>query len=313
MAAERRRIEFLDHVAAPQLGAVISAHDVVVLPSLWECWPYVALEAMRRNRPVLATPTGGFTELIRPGVNGWLTARHDRRGADRALERSSSRTATAARAAATRRPARRPSPRSPIRARSADRYARCSPERRRRTRADRRVRRAARLGHRPVLPDGRVRRGHDALGRRADLPAIEIDRRQRRLLRARGLDPRANSPRATRRGPHAGQRGLGAARNFGITQARGRYVLPLDADNMIEPTFVERCVEVLEADPASRTSPPGRATSTRTVSRSRTRRSATSRSATRATLIDARQRRRRRRGGASAAASSTSASATART
>ena len=42
--------------------------------------------------------------------------------------------------------------------------------------------------------------------------------------------------------------GLGAARNFGARQARGRYVLPLDSDNMIEPTFVERCVELLEND-----------------------------------------------------------------
>ena len=74
MAASDPQIEFADEVRRADLGAFISAHDVVVLPSLWECWPYVALEAMRRNRPVLATPTGGFAELIRPGVNGWLTA-----------------------------------------------------------------------------------------------------------------------------------------------------------------------------------------------------------------------------------------------
>ena len=36
--------------------------------------------------------------------------------------------------------------------------------------------------------------------------------------------------------------GLGAARNFGVSQCRGDYVLPLDADDLIDPTFVERCV-----------------------------------------------------------------------
>jgi glycosyltransferase involved in cell wall biosynthesis len=42
--------------------------------------------------------------------------------------------------------------------------------------------------------------------------------------------------------------GLGAARNFGISQALGRYVLPLDADDRITPEFLERCVHALEHD-----------------------------------------------------------------
>ncbi len=41
--------------------------------------------------------------------------------------------------------------------------------------------------------------------------------------------------------------GLGAARNFGIRQCRGRYILPLDSDNMVEPEFVARCLALLEA------------------------------------------------------------------
>ena len=42
--------------------------------------------------------------------------------------------------------------------------------------------------------------------------------------------------------------GLGRARNSGIRNSTGRYVLPLDADNMIQPTFVSRCLDVLEED-----------------------------------------------------------------
>jgi glycogen(starch) synthase len=42
--------------------------------------------------------------------------------------------------------------------------------------------------------------------------------------------------------------GLSAARNLGIGSARGRYVLPLDADDVLEPTFVARCVDALERD-----------------------------------------------------------------
>ncbi|MFN7131857.1 MAG: glycosyltransferase family 2 protein, partial [Myxococcales bacterium] len=43
--------------------------------------------------------------------------------------------------------------------------------------------------------------------------------------------------------------GLGSARNAGIAAARGRYVLPLDADDLIAPTFLARTVEALKAQP----------------------------------------------------------------
>ena len=44
--------------------------------------------------------------------------------------------------------------------------------------------------------------------------------------------------------------GLGAARNLGVEVCHGDYVLPLDADNVLDPEFVARCVAALEADPA---------------------------------------------------------------
>jgi glycogen(starch) synthase len=43
--------------------------------------------------------------------------------------------------------------------------------------------------------------------------------------------------------------GLGRARNAGIAQSRGSYVLPLDADNMLRPSFIRRCLDILEREP----------------------------------------------------------------
>jgi O-antigen biosynthesis protein len=45
--------------------------------------------------------------------------------------------------------------------------------------------------------------------------------------------------------------GVSAARNAGAELARGRYVVFLDADNRLRPTFVDRCLAALEADPAA--------------------------------------------------------------
>lgn len=48
---------------------------------------------------------------------------------------------------------------------------------------------------------------------------------------------------------HTENQGLPAARNNGIKIAKGEYVLPLDADDMIESTYIEKAVRVLEKNP----------------------------------------------------------------
>ena len=73
MAAEDERIHFGGTVPRSEVGAHIRDSHVVVIPSLWECWPNTAREALMHNRPVLATPVGGLCEMVEPGRSGWLT------------------------------------------------------------------------------------------------------------------------------------------------------------------------------------------------------------------------------------------------
>lgn len=48
---------------------------------------------------------------------------------------------------------------------------------------------------------------------------------------------------------HTANRGPAAARNTGIQQAKGEYILPLDADDRIAPTLLERTVPLLNNNP----------------------------------------------------------------
>jgi glycosyltransferase involved in cell wall biosynthesis len=49
---------------------------------------------------------------------------------------------------------------------------------------------------------------------------------------------------------HMGHGGLAAARNLGIAHAAGEYLCALDADDRLEPTYFEKAVPVLDADPS---------------------------------------------------------------
>jgi glycosyltransferase involved in cell wall biosynthesis len=64
------RLHFLGHVA-PIQGA-IEAASAVVVPSLGEGFGMVALEAMERRRPVIASAVGGLIDIVDDGVTGLL-------------------------------------------------------------------------------------------------------------------------------------------------------------------------------------------------------------------------------------------------
>ena len=56
---------------------VLSSMDVFVLTSLWEGLPIAVLEAMVSQVPVVATNTGGISEIITEGETGFLVPCHD--------------------------------------------------------------------------------------------------------------------------------------------------------------------------------------------------------------------------------------------
>jgi glycogen(starch) synthase len=72
LAAGDQRIAFHDRVAIEELPALIRAHHLVVVPSLWECFPFVVCEALACNRPILGSPVGAIPRLVEPGHSGWL-------------------------------------------------------------------------------------------------------------------------------------------------------------------------------------------------------------------------------------------------
>jgi glycosyltransferase involved in cell wall biosynthesis len=76
-------IEFLGELPATDLEKVLSAMDILVLPSFVEGMPYVILEAMASSLPVVSTPVFGIPEaavdgetalLVPPGDAGALAS-----------------------------------------------------------------------------------------------------------------------------------------------------------------------------------------------------------------------------------------------
>ncbi|HEU68592.1 MAG TPA: glycosyltransferase family 1 protein [Candidatus Acetothermia bacterium] len=68
----RDRLRWVDIVPQERLPRFYGALDVFVLPSRYELFGIVMLEAMACGVPLVATDNGGPAEVIRPGVDGLL-------------------------------------------------------------------------------------------------------------------------------------------------------------------------------------------------------------------------------------------------
>ncbi|CAG1003993.1 N-acetyl-alpha-D-glucosaminyl L-malate synthase [Methanosarcinales archaeon] len=59
------------------LSDIFTLIDIFVLPSISEGFPFVILEAMAANKPVIATNVGGIPEIITNNINGILVESRD--------------------------------------------------------------------------------------------------------------------------------------------------------------------------------------------------------------------------------------------
>ena len=63
---------FTGHVPRQHVAATLAEIDFVVLPSLWENFPYACLEAMGQEKIVLGSARGGMADMIQDGIDGVL-------------------------------------------------------------------------------------------------------------------------------------------------------------------------------------------------------------------------------------------------
>jgi lipopolysaccharide/colanic/teichoic acid biosynthesis glycosyltransferase/glycosyltransferase involved in cell wall biosynthesis len=68
--SESSNVHLLGWIPNRQINSYIKSVDAVIMPSRWEAFGLVALEAMRNGKPVIASRVGGLQELVIEGVNG---------------------------------------------------------------------------------------------------------------------------------------------------------------------------------------------------------------------------------------------------
>jgi len=69
-SAARARAVFAGSAPPGDLGPILDRSRACVIPSVWENFPNVAIEAMARGRPIVASDRGGMAEMIGASIGG---------------------------------------------------------------------------------------------------------------------------------------------------------------------------------------------------------------------------------------------------
>jgi glycogen(starch) synthase len=81
----RDRVHVLGLLAREDALAVMARAEIVVLPSLWEAFGFVAVEALALGRPIVAAGGSGFAEILDDGVSGILVPPGDAHALEEAV------------------------------------------------------------------------------------------------------------------------------------------------------------------------------------------------------------------------------------
>jgi glycosyltransferase involved in cell wall biosynthesis/GT2 family glycosyltransferase len=259
------RFEFVGPRQRHELGEAIRGATMCVFPSLWESYSYACVEAMALGAPVIVSDAGSLKEIVEHDVSGIIYPAGDVAALERAIMRLAgdadlrSRLGEQAKArahalseaggvvASLERAMERTRPLAAERTRRAHEVA---------SRASRpRATVATASSHAPpvtvIIP-------HYNLARTLPDTLESLQRQTFRDFDTVIIDDGSTDPASVAYLQELRQQGLrvlrksngglGSARNLGFHEARSEFVVPLDADDIAHPQFVEKLYKAIRHD-----------------------------------------------------------------
>jgi len=258
MVGEDERVDVRGPLPHAELQDLYGQFDLVAVPSRFESWSNVALEALRAGVPVLAAPAGGLAEIVEDGVSGWHLEGGGREAIRRSLERLLAGRDEVERLRASGAPRARfleLTNEDEVLSEYRDLLADLSPARPQKGFSSDRFRGLGE-SEEPLVTGvvtyygehEEVREAVDSLLAQShrNLEVIVVDDGSFRA-EDRVLFQLAELDRV--RVVYKPNEGESTSRNLTALLAEGEYLVFLDADNTLEPDFVARAVAMVEADP----------------------------------------------------------------
>jgi glycosyltransferase involved in cell wall biosynthesis/GT2 family glycosyltransferase len=244
-----------------ELGPAIRGATACCFPSLWENYPNVCLEAMALGKLVVGSNAGGMSEQIEDGVAGLLFESGSIESLKDALRRALTDAALRERVATTapQRVATMCEPARIVRQTTAaieSARERMAATTRFATGVATELSGARVASNGSAAPDASVIIPFYNMARWLPATLESVRAQTHQNIEVLVVDDGSTDPASIamleRLETHADARsgrlrvlrkrngGLGDARNFGIAHARARYVVPLDADDLLHPTFIAK-------------------------------------------------------------------------